>query len=124
MDLIIAVKNRRIAKQLEFTLKRNHSVLAVCKKTQELVDLVELTRPDMVIMEIDLSGKFTVEDLTKYINEVFKIPVVFIITTSSTVMLNKALQLNPYGILTDPGDVWQVDFILELAYNKFTERSC
>ena len=122
MKLIIAVPDKNTASLLEGILhKNNHKVEALCSKTHDLIDYVELLRPDLVILDLELPGKFKPEEITRYFNDVFDIPVVYLVNNSREIKIHAALETNPYGLITDPGDGRQVNFTLELAYNKFEE---
>jgi two-component system, LytTR family, response regulator len=122
MKFVIAVGELKILKQLENILKSNsHDIEAVCGNTHDLIEYVELMRPDLVIMENDLPGKFLPCEVTKYFNDVFDVPVVYIINNNDLGRMRQVIESNPYGIITDPGDERQVNFTLELAYNKFEE---
>ncbi|KQC06222.1 MAG: hypothetical protein APR54_07540 [Candidatus Cloacimonas sp. SDB] len=122
MKLIIAVADEQTEAKLKEILRKNGNELeAVCRKTDILIDYVEILRPDMIIMDLELTGKFKTAEVTKYFNEVYNIPVVYLINNSAHVKIMNALETNPFGLITDPDDDRQVNFTLELVYNKFSE---
>jgi DNA-binding NarL/FixJ family response regulator len=122
MKLIIAVADEQTEAKLKVVLQKNGNELeAVCRNTDILIDYVEILRPDMIIMDLELSGKFRTAEVTKYFNEVYNIPVVYLINNSAHVKIMNALDTNPFGLITDPDDDRQVNFTLELVYNKFSE---
>ena len=122
MIFVLAVSSPKTIEQLKLILEMNsHEIGAVCCCTQTVIDYVELIRPDICIMENDLAGKYQPSEVTKYFNDVFNIPVVYIINNSAAPKMRQLLESNPSGIITDPGDTVQVNYTLELAYNKFEE---
>lgn len=122
MNFVLAVSTPKIIEQLKMILEMNsHEIGAVCFYTHTAIDYVELIRPDICIMENDLTGKYQPSEVTKYFNDVFNIPVVYIINNSAVPKMKQLLESKPYGIITDPGDTVQVNYTLELAYNKFEE---
>lgn len=122
MNLILAVPNEATELKLKAVLQQNrHEIEAVCYKTHILMAYVEILRPDLVIMDLELPGKFKTTEITEYFNNKFAIPVVYLISRSGDPYIKEALETNPFGLITDPGDDRQVIFTLELAYKKFSE---
>ena len=122
MRLILAVAQKKAAGEMKNILtQNNHKIEAVCTRTQDVIGYAEVLRPDLVIMDIDLPGKFTTNEITKHFNTVFDLPVVYLISNTVGDRLNEALEINPYGLITDPEDRRQLNYTLELVYNKFEE---
>jgi AmiR/NasT family two-component response regulator len=122
MNLIIAVSLKETEYKLRSILQKNgHEIEAVCGRTHVLLDYVAILKPDLVVMDLHLPGKFKATEVTQYFNDEFDIPVVYLINNSENSTIKQALDTNPFGIITDPGDDRQLNFTLELAYNKFNE---
>jgi len=122
MNFILAITKNKTLDQLQNILTDNlHETCAVCRKTHDLIYLAKLIHPDMVIMDLILQGKFPPGEVARYLNEKLDIPVVYILNSSKTSDIREAIKENLHGLITDPGDARQVNYTLELVYNKFAE---
>ena len=122
MNFILAITKSRTLEQLQNILTENlHETSAVCRKTHDLIYLAELIHPDMVIMDLVMHGKFQPGEVARYLNEKLDIPVVYILNSTKISDIREAIKENLHGLITDPGDARQVNYTLELVYNKFEE---
>ena len=70
-----------------------------------------------------MKGDHSAFELTEYINEVFKLPVVFLTIYPENLNLfpEKILNEYPYVLLEKPYNDRQLYVTIELAYNKYSE---
>lgn len=69
---------------------------------EDVVDAVSCLRPDVVLMDIRLSGEMDGIDAAIEIQRLFKLPVVYISSYSDEDTLERAKTTEPYGYLTKP----------------------
>lgn len=80
-------------------------------KTREL-------KPDLILMDIMLSGELDGVETAERINREFNIPIVYLTAYSSTNILDKAKSTRPYGYIVKPFDEISLYTTIEIAIYK------
>lgn len=80
-----------------------YSVTNIASNDQEVYESIKTNKPDIILMDINLqnSEKNGIE-ISEYINNSYKIPVIFITAFCDDQTIKKAIQTNPIGYLTKP----------------------
>ena len=67
-----------IAEDLKLTVKSfGYDVMKVLGSPQEVYSLLNRERPDLILLDIKLAGKPSGIDVAKYVDRLYKIPIVF-----------------------------------------------
>src|SRR5690554_1700125 len=80
--------------------------------------MLENTKADVVMMDINLAGKLDGITTTEIINEKFKIPVVYLTASSDSETLQKVAGTNPSAYVIKPFNIRELQMALELATYK------
>ena len=124
MKILISEDERKIAQDLQKALVNfGYSVLGIADNPIDTIRKIEELRPDLILMDVDMKGDCSTFELTEYINEVFKLPVVFLTFYPENLNLfpEKFLNDYPYVLLEKPYNDRYLYVTIELAYNKYSE---
>ena len=95
-EAIVSIALRRKLEAMGYT------VPAEISSGEDVVDAVSCLRPDVVLMDIRLSGEMDGIDAAKEIQRLFKLPVVYISSYSNEDTLERANTTEPSGYLMKP----------------------
>ncbi|KAF2338315.1 sigma 54-interacting response regulator [Flavobacterium tistrianum] len=90
------------ANHLRLMLKRaGHTVIGIARSVPDAKYYISQERPELVLLDIFLSGKETGIDLAEKLTE-DNIPFIYLSANSNEEVLNKAKLTHPYGFLVKP----------------------
>jgi signal transduction histidine kinase len=125
---VIAMANARIlvvedeataAKTVQHTLHRlGYEVLDVLSSGEAAIQRVEETRPDLVLIDITLSGKMDGVELAEKIHAHFDIPLIYLTAHSDAKTLERAKITEPYGYILKPFDKRELHITIAMALHK------
>ena len=95
-DMIIAAD---ISMQLT---KLGYEVSGINTRAEDALKTLETTRPDIILMDIMLSGDMNGIDAAKIILAEFQIPVIFLTSNSDDATFKEALTAKPYAFISKP----------------------
>ena len=122
MKILISEDERKIAQDLQKALVNfGYSVLGIADNPIDTIRKIEELRPDLILMDVNMKGDCSTFELTEYINEVFKLPVVFLTINPENLFPEKVLNDYPYVLFEKPYHERQLYITIELAYNKYSE---
>src|SRR5690554_302944 len=98
--------------------KSGHKIIGVADSGERALEMLEDTKADIVMMDINLAGKLDGIKTTEIINEKFKIPVVYLTASSDSVTLQKVAGTNPSAYVIKPFNIRELNMVLELANFK------
>ncbi len=87
-----------------------------------LLEALESTRPEMIMMDINIKGKMDGLQLTAIILERYGIPVIFITAYCDSETLAKAIALSPYGYVVKPFTEIDIQIAIKLAHQRYREK--
>jgi CheY-like chemotaxis protein len=94
-----------IARVADWRLKTlGYTVCGRATTGAEAIDLVVNTRPDLVLMDIDIGGDVDGIETANMIKKAFNIPVVFVTSHSDGPTIERARAANPDGFIVKPFD--------------------
>ncbi len=105
-----------ISKTLE---KLGYSVPNVFPTGEELIEQLEDSTPDLLILDIVLSGTMDGIETARVVRERFSIPVVFLTSHNDFHLFERAWEIDPYGYLLKPIDRISLYTVIETAFNRF-----
>ena len=118
-QILIVEDDRVIAKVAQWRL--NKLGFDVCGKAgtgQEALELVVEKQPDLILMDINLSGDIDGIDVAKRIKKDFNIPVIFVTSHSDGDTLQRAKEIQPDGFIRKPFTDDDLRIAIEMALKK------
>lgn len=110
-DIIAKVENWRL-KNL------GYEIAGRAVSCMEALDLVAKTRPDLVLMDINIKGEIDGIETAKRIKTEFSIPVVYVTSHSDGPTLDRAKATQPSGFIVKPFEDNDLRVAIELALKK------
>ena len=101
--ILIVEDECTIAKCLKIMLAQvGYCIVDIVASGEEAVAIALQTRPDLVLMDIKLSGKIDGITAFKQIRKSADIPVVFVTAYADKVFIDRAMLMNPSGYVVKP----------------------
>jgi two-component system, sensor histidine kinase len=97
---------------------KGYEVPAVVSTGEEAVQKAEETRPDMVLMDIQLEGEMDGVEAAALIRSQFEIPVVYLTAFSDEKTLQRAKISEPFGYLLKPFEERKLHTTIEITLYK------
>lgn len=108
-----------VAQSLENQLRKlGYQVTGKAGYGEEAIQLAEKTRPDLVLMDIKLSGSMDGVDTADYIYRHYGIPVVYLSAFADKDTLQRAKITDPYGYIVKPFELRKLYTTIEIALYK------
>lgn len=89
----------------------------------EAIETIETEKPDIAILDIQLSGKKTGIDLAKKIRESYHFPFIFLTSNSDSFTINQAKEVKPPAYLIKPFSKEELYSSIEIALHNFSVKS-
>jgi PAS domain S-box-containing protein len=119
MRVLIVEDELIIAQDLSHTLKRiGHSVIDVVTSGEDALRSVERQMPDLVLMDIRLSGSMDGIEAARRIYNRWGIPVVFLTAHADDQTVREALLAEPWAYLLKPFDERELEVAITVAAYK------
>ncbi|TAL68576.1 MAG: response regulator [Bacteroidetes bacterium] len=118
---ILIVEDQPVVSQnIKLMLKYNgYDVGGVASTSEEAMKLIEMDRPDLIIMDISLPGKLDGIDATNIITERWNIPIIYLTAHSDETTLQRAKNTHNYGFIIKDIDLKsQIPIFIEFALYK------
>ncbi len=117
--ILIVEDNKSSASVLIFMLKSlKYLVTGVAESADEAYAELEKQIPDLILMDIMITGNKDGMELAAEINEKFDIPVIFITALSDDKTIQRAKQVNPYGYISKPFEMKDLKGTIEFVISK------
>ncbi len=123
IKILIVEDEPLIADDIAFILEdEGYIVVGKAIDTQEALDLLNTTKPDLILLDISLEGDDEDGiDLANTINEEFQIPFIFITSHSDKLTINRVKKTNPYGFILKPFKAADILSIISISVYKLTQ---
>jgi len=116
----IAAADVALVRTLESALTRAaYAIAGVTSTARELVESVERTAPDLVLIDLSLGSHTEATDAASEIRRRWPIPVIFVTSETDDEMLRRAGIVEPFGYITKPVTDRELRINLELALCKY-----
>jgi PAS domain S-box-containing protein len=118
--IILIVEDEAIvAEDISERLQRlGYEVCAITGRGREAVEIAEAKRPDLVLMDIQLTGTMSGIEAANRIHKEIGTPVIFMTAHSDKATLELAKSCDPYGYILKPFQEHQLESHIEVALNK------
>lgn len=100
----------------------DYAVAGVAYDTQEALQLLDGSHPDIAILDINLSGGQEGIGLAHIINEIHRIPFIFLTSYGDKSTLEAAKKTDPAGYLVKPFSEANLFASLQLGMHAFTQK--
>ena len=108
-----------IAKDIENKLKGlGHKTLPIVSSGEEAVKMAGELKPDLILMDIVLSGEIDGIDAASRIGKLFNIPVVYLTAYADDKTLERAKITDPFGYMLKPFGGKELHSTIEMAIYK------
>ncbi len=113
-----------IALDIKISLEKlEYDVVGIASNYEETITYIEDKIPDIVIMDINISGDKDGITTAEEIYKVYKIPVVFLTAYGDDSTFNEALQSKPFGFLLKPFNIKELSFTIQIALQRQSENA-
>ena len=113
-DMIIAAD---ISMQLT---KLGYEVIGINTRGEDALHAIENNRPDIILMDIVLTGKMNGIEAAHIILEKFQVPVIFLTSNSDDATFQQAISAKPYAFISKPFQKSELERTLELTVQRIT----
>ncbi len=108
-----------VALEIEDRLQRlGYTVCAVTPSGEKAIELARETNPDLILMDIYLSGKIDGIEAAEAIRKEQDIPIIFLTAYSDPSTVERAKQVGPFAYIVKPFDENQLRTSVEIAIYK------
>ena len=119
VQVLIVEDEAIVSMDLRYKLEAlGYSVPAEIGSGEEAVDAASRLRPDLVLMDIKLSGEMDGIDAAANIRDKFGVPVVYLTAYADDATLERAKLTEPFGYLLKPVDPRTLQTVVEVAIYK------
>jgi len=116
-ELIIAEDMTNILEKI------GYNVIGVAIDFDEAIEILQGQKPDLILLDINLSGKRDGIELAQEINKRFSIPFIFTTSHADSATLERAKQVNPVNYLVKPFKKEQLYTTIEIAIFNMAKKS-
>lgn len=117
--ILIVEDELLIAKNLEQKLKKlNYDVVDIVSTGKDAIEVSELKKPDLVLMDIIIKGQETGLEAANFIQNSLGIPVIYVTALTDQLTLNQVQKIGGYGFIPKPFQAHQVDAAIQVALGQ------
>ena len=112
-----------VSKDIQVCLKKiGYEVLGAFSSGEKVIDALKEKQPDIILMDIMLSGELSGVETSAYVKEHYGIPVVFLTAYADEKTISKAKVTEPYGYVIKPFKEIDLRTSIEMALYKFKKE--
>lgn len=112
-----------IALDIKISLEKlDYVIVGIASNYKEAMKYSVETMPDIVIMDINISGDKNGIEAAEDIYAKYKIPIVFLTANGDDATFKEALQSKPFGFILKPFNIKELSFTLQIALQKQLEN--
>lgn len=124
MRIVIGEDEVLIAEHLRDIVEGfKHEVVGLGHHKEEIIRMIDRTKPDLVLLDIHMEGKFDGIEIGEYVRNNFQMPIIYITAHSNQDIVHKALHTKPSGYIIKPFKPMDVFTALEIAVDKFSKST-
>jgi len=88
----------------------------------EAMEMLEQDRPDLLLLDIQLSGKKDGIDVAQKLNELHPIPFIFLTANSDGETIDRAKKVKPHAYIVKPFTKEELFAAIEIAFSNFSDK--
>jgi DNA-binding LytR/AlgR family response regulator len=86
----------------------------------EAMEMLDQNKPDLLLLDIQLSGKKDGIDVAEKINELYRLPFIFLTANSDGETIDRAKKVKPHAYIVKPFTKDELFAAIEIAFSNFT----
>lgn len=86
----------------------------------EAIEMLAKDKPDLLLLDIQLSGKKDGIDVAQRMNELYQIPFIFLTANSDAETIERAKKVKPHAYIVKPFTKDELFAAIEIAFSNFT----
>jgi len=86
----------------------------------EAIEMLEHNKPDLLLLDIQLSGKKDGIDVAQKLNESYQVPFIFLTANSDGETIDRAKKVKPHAYIVKPFVKEELYAAIEIAFSNFT----
>jgi len=86
----------------------------------EAIEMLEQHKPDLLLLDIQLSGKKDGIDVAQKVNELYQVPFIFLTANSDGETIDRAKKVKPHAYIVKPFAKEELYAAIEIAFSNFT----
>ncbi|WP_045056077.1 EAL domain-containing protein [Aliterella atlantica] len=111
-EIIVAEDIKENLEELGYT------ITAIADSGEQAIRETEITKPDLVLMDVRLKGKMDGIQASEIIWDKFKVPIVYLTANSDISTIQRAKDTEPFGYITKPFRERELHAAIEIALHR------
>ena len=95
-----------------------YTVCGSTSRGEQALEEIQVTRPDLVLMDVRLAGKLSGIETAARLREIRDLPVIFLSAYSDAELLRRAGEVQPFGYLVKPFEERELHATIQMAIYK------
>jgi CheY-like chemotaxis protein len=121
--ILVVEDESEVAQTLEIMLKKfGYNVVGCENRAEDAIQKAGELRPDIVLMDIELSGKMDGIQAADTIRKKYHIPVIYITAICDTKTLERVGANVPYGYILKPFTESELHTVIEIALETLAKK--
>lgn len=122
LNIYIVEDQRLVALDIAHHVKLlGYNVVGISASGEDCIEQLNLITPDLILMDINLSGNLSGIETANKINEYMSIPIVFITAYSDDKTLKEIKRSGSYGYITKPFKETDLKTEIDFTYDRFNK---
>ena len=122
--LLIVEDERIIAEDIKRTLLQfDYHVIDIISYGERVLERYEESKPDLILMDIMLAGKFNGIETASRIRKKYNVPIIYLTAYANEPILNSAKITEPFGYLIKPFEEHELHATIEMAFYRYKMES-
>ena len=88
----------------------------------EALELLETDKPDLLLLDITLSGKKDGIDLAEKVNLLYQLPFIFLTANSDLTTIDRAKKVKPHAYIVKPFNKEELFAAIEIAFSNYSDN--
>ncbi len=115
--IIIVSTDNNIVSSFQNAIKNtNYTVQAVSTSNKKAVEEIEKSRPDIILMDLDIKGKIKGIESAELIRSRYEIPIIFVFDPETESIINSIKTAEPHGYFLKPVNAAKLEHELSVAF--------
>lgn len=102
--------------------KLGYEVVGSCQSGEQALQVVQQTHPDLVLMDIHLSGQLDGIDTARHLRQVSTAAVIYVTACADLATVARARETQPHGYLLKPFSEDELRLTVEVAATRYLEE--
>lgn len=123
-QIMVVEDEELMADKMEMQIEKlGHQLFAHVDNSEDALAALEKGMPDLILMDIQISGAYDGIELTDMIHQNYSIPVIFISSQYDDNTFRRITRTNPIAFITKPFSDIQLQRTIEMAFLKLEQES-